>query len=48
MADHACPLLLALGNGIELLFHFSREVIVHDAGEVLHQEIVDNDTDIRG
>ena len=43
---HLCPLLLALGNAVEVLFYLGCEVIVHDGGEVLHQEVVDHEAHV--
>ena len=40
------PFGLSFGNVIKLLFHIGCEVVVHDAREVFHQEVVDNDSDI--
>ena len=40
---HVGPLLLAVGYLVELLLYLSGEVIVHDGGEVLHEEVIDND-----
>ena len=40
---HVGPLLLAVGYLVELLLYLGGEVIVHDGGEVLHEEVVDND-----
>ena len=46
MLHHRRPLLLAFGNLVEVLLHFGREVIVHDGGERIHEEVVDNDTHV--
>ena len=46
MAHHVCPLLLAVGNLVELLLHLGGEVIVHDGGEVLDEEVVHYDADV--
>ena len=43
---HVRPLLLTLGNLVEVLFHLCGEVIIHDGREILHEEIVDHDTNI--
>ena len=43
---HCSPLLIALGNLIEILLDFSREVIVHNLCEVLHQKVIHYDTDV--
>ena len=40
------PNHIALGYLIKLILHFSREVIVHDVGEVLHKEVIDHHTHI--
>ena len=40
---HVRPLLLALGYLVELLLYLGREVVVHDAWEVFHEEVVDHD-----
>lgn len=40
---HVCPLLLAVGNLVELLLYLCREVVVHDSREVLHEEVVHYD-----
>ena len=46
--DHGVPLLLALGNQVEVLLDAGREVIVHDGGEVLHEEVVDDGAHVGG
>ena len=40
---HVCPLLLAVGDLVELLLYLCREVVVHDGREVLHKEVVHHD-----
>ena len=48
VAHHVCPLFLAVGNLVELLLHLCGEVIVHDGGEVLDEEVVHYDTYVGG
>ena len=48
VVHHLVPLLLAFGNLVEVLFNLRREVIVHDTGEMLHEEVVDHDADVGG
>ena len=43
---HVCPLLTTLCNFIKVLFYLSGEVVVHNSWEELHQEVVDNDTNV--
>ena len=43
---HVLPLFLTLGYSVEVLLHLSGEVIVHDGGEIFHQEVIDHNTDI--
>ena len=45
--QHLCPGLVAFSNLIEVLLHLSREVIVHNAWEILHQVVVHHNADIR-
>ena len=40
------PLGIALCDIIEFLLHIGSKIVVHDVGEVLHQEVVDHDADI--
>ena len=44
---HVGPLLIAFGYAVEILFHLGSEVVIHDGGEIFHEEVVDDDTDIR-
>ena len=46
--DHLAPVLLSLGDHVELLLHLGGEVEVHHRGEVLHQEIVHHHADVGG
>ena len=48
VSNSICPRRLPLGDGVELFLHTSGEVVVHDAGELLHEEVIDDDPDIRG
>ena len=48
VVQHRAPLLLALGYLVEVLLHLGREVIVHDAREVVQQEVVDHNTYVGG
>ena len=48
LMHHLVPLRLAFGNLIEVLLHVGREVVVHDIGEVLHEEVVHDDADVGG
>ena len=48
LMHHLVPLRFAFGNLIEVLLHVSREVVVHDIGEVLHEEVVHDDADVGG
>ena len=48
ITHHVSPFLLALGNLVKLLLHLGGEVIIHDSGEILQEEVVDNDTDVCG
>ena len=43
---HLVPFLLALGNAVKILLHFGSKVIVHDAREVFHQEVVDHHSNV--
>ncbi|CCZ13370.1 unknown [Prevotella sp. CAG:487] len=45
---HIRPHHLALGNAVELLLHFSREVVVHYHREVVHKEVVDHHSYVGG
>ena len=47
MMHHVCPFLLTFGNLIEVKFHLGGEIVVHDVVEVLYQEVIDHDADIR-
>ncbi len=47
-ADHLAPVLLALGDHVELLFHLGGEVEVHDVGEVFNEKIVHHHADVGG
>ena len=38
------PVFFAFSNLIELLFNLCREVVIHDAWEVLHKEVVHHGT----
>ena len=46
VADHFCPVLFSLSHFVKLLFDISREIIVHNFGEVLHQEVVHHQADV--
>ncbi len=46
LLHQAGPLLLTLGHLIELFLDVCREVIIHNLGEVLQQEVVDHRTDV--
>ena len=48
LAHHRHPLFLAGGDAVQILFHVRCEPDVDDLREVLHQEIVDEDADLRG
>ena len=43
---HCLPLLLSFGNAVEIFLYARRQVIVHDVGETLHQEVVHHDADV--
>ena len=45
--QHLVPVLLAFGDRVETLLYAGREVIVHDVGEVLNEEIIDHRSDVR-
>ena len=40
--EHVGPLRLSFGDGVELVLHFGREVIVHDGRKIFHQEVVNH------
>ena len=44
---HVGPLFFTFSYLIKVLFHFGGEVIVHNGGEILHEEVVHHNTDIR-
>ena len=46
ITHHVGPFLITLGNLVKLLFHLSSEVIVHDTGEILQEEVVHHNTDV--
>ena len=46
LMHHVSPLFFPFGNLVELFLDFRGEVIIHDAWEVLHQEVVDYDADV--
>ena len=43
---HVRPLLITLGYLIEILLHLGSEVVIHNLCKVLHQEVIDHNTDI--
>ena len=47
-ADQFGPILFALGHQVEIVFHVRREIVVHDFGELLHEEVVDHNTRVGG
>ena len=40
--DFVVPFLLALGNLIEVVLDFCREVVVHYLGEIFQEKIIDH------
>ncbi len=48
LAQHRPPLLLAAGDGVEILLQLGGEVVVDVAGEVVDQQVVDHPADVLG
>ena len=48
VGDLLVPHYIALGHLIELILDFGSEVIVHNGGEILHQEVIDHHTHVGG
>ena len=48
LAHHVLPLLFSLSDLIELVLDLRREVVVHDLGEVLQEEVVDHNANVGG
>ena len=46
VSNDAVPLRASLGDGVEVLLDTRREVVVHDVGELLDEEVIDDDTDV--
>ena len=46
--DFLVPYHIALGHLIKLVLHLGSEVVVHDRGEILHQELVYDHAHIGG
>ena len=46
VADDAVPLRAYLGDSVEVLLDARREVVVHDVGELLDEEVIDDDADV--
>ena len=48
MLNQVAPYFVALGDVVEFLLHICREVVVHDFGEVVDKEVVDDDSHVGG
>ena len=48
VADHLCPVLLSFSHLVELFLNVGGEVVVHDFGEVFHQEVIDYEPCVGG
>ena len=46
--EHRLPFQFTTGNFVEFLLYIGRELIVDNAGEILHQKIADNDAGVGG
>ena len=46
LTDHLVPYLFAFGDIVEIFLHIGSKIIVEDIGKMVHQEIVDQHTDI--
>ena len=44
--DDSVPLRASLGDGVEVLLDTCSEVVVHDVGELLDEEVIDDDADV--